>query len=129
MAFLRWRRLVMSNAQTAFIYRWLVGCVGAVVIVIGLALVPLPGPGWLIVFIGLAIIASEFQWAQSLLLWGRAVLHRWTTWLRTSHWTVSLAVAAATALFVAAVVWLTTRVIGLPDWVPDWPVFRWLLLR
>jgi uncharacterized protein (TIGR02611 family) len=30
-------------------------------------LVPLPGPGWLIVFAGLAILATEYVWAQRLL--------------------------------------------------------------
>lgn len=129
LSFLRWRRFIMSNPQTAFVYRWLVGCVGGTVIVIGLILVPLPGPGWLIVFVGLAIIASEFQWAQNLLLWGRAVLHRWTEWLRASHWSVSLAVATLTGAFVAGVMWLGLLMTGLPDWVPDWPVFHWLLLR
>ena len=39
LSFLRWRRFIMSNPQTAFVYRWFVGCVGGTVIVIGLILV------------------------------------------------------------------------------------------
>lgn len=54
-----------------FVYRVLVGIVGGLVIIIGLALVPLPGPGWLVVFIGLTILSSEF-----------AFFHRISTWLR-----------------------------------------------
>jgi uncharacterized protein (TIGR02611 family) len=41
--------------------------VGSLVLVIGLILIPLPGPGWLIVFAGLAILAREYVWAERLL--------------------------------------------------------------
>ena len=46
-------------------YRIAVGVLGAVVFLVGLALVPLPGPGWLIAFLGLSILASEFAWAAA----------------------------------------------------------------
>jgi len=38
--------------------------IGLAVVIIGFILVPLPGPGWLIVFVGLAILASEFEVAD-----------------------------------------------------------------
>jgi len=38
----------------------LVSVAGILVIVVGLVLVPLPGPGWLIVFFGLSILGLEF---------------------------------------------------------------------
>jgi uncharacterized protein (TIGR02611 family) len=47
--------------------RIVVTIVGAVVVIVGLILIPLPGPGWLIVFAGLAILATEYVWAQRLL--------------------------------------------------------------
>jgi uncharacterized protein (TIGR02611 family) len=37
------------------------------VVAIGLALVPLPGPGWAIVFVGLGMLALEFKWAEQLM--------------------------------------------------------------
>jgi hypothetical protein len=40
---------------------------GFAVVIVGLILVPLPGPGWLIVFGGLAILATEYVWARRLL--------------------------------------------------------------
>lgn len=57
---------------------------GFAVIVVGLILVPLPGPGWLIVFGGLAILATEYVWARRLLDFAKnkvgqakdAVLHK-----------------------------------------------------
>jgi hypothetical protein len=40
---------------------------GFVVILIGIVLIPLPGPGWAIVFGGLAILATEYIWAERVL--------------------------------------------------------------
>src|SRR5690606_15187669 len=36
---------------------------GVTVIIVGIALLILPGPGWLLIFIGLLILATEFEWA------------------------------------------------------------------
>ncbi|HYN91612.1 MAG TPA: PGPGW domain-containing protein [Thermoleophilaceae bacterium] len=33
----------------------------------GVALIPLPGPGWAIVFLGLGMLALEFKWAENLM--------------------------------------------------------------
>jgi uncharacterized protein (TIGR02611 family) len=38
--------------------------VGFTLILIGIVLIPLPGPGWLIIFAGLAVLASEYVWAE-----------------------------------------------------------------
>ena len=40
---------------------------GSGVVALGLVLIPLPGPGLLVVILGLAILASEFIWAQKAL--------------------------------------------------------------
>ena len=61
----------MSKLKTAWRKLWRL-TVGPVVVVIGLILIPLPGPGWLIVFVGLAIMAPEFEPAERLLNWARA---------------------------------------------------------
>ncbi|MFJ6213645.1 TIGR02611 family protein [Streptomyces sp. NPDC092296] len=55
---------------------WRIGImvVGCAVIAGGVLLLPLPGPGWAIIFAGLAILATEFAWAQRLLHWTRAKL-------------------------------------------------------
>lgn len=45
--------------------------VGLAVVAGGVLLLPLPGPGWLIIFAGLAIWATEFIWAQLVLRWTR----------------------------------------------------------
>ncbi|QIQ05724.1 TIGR02611 family protein [Streptomyces liangshanensis] len=50
---------------------WQVGVfiVGLAVVGGGIVLLPLPGPGWLIIFGGMAIWATEFVWAQLVLRW------------------------------------------------------------
>jgi uncharacterized protein (TIGR02611 family) len=62
-------------------YRILVAVVGTLMVLIGLVLVPAPGPGWLIVITGLAVLAGEFAWARRLLHFTRDKLSAWTRWL------------------------------------------------
>lgn len=52
---------------------WQVGVfiVGLAVVVAGIIMLPLPGPGWLVIFGGMAIWATEFVWAQLVLRWTR----------------------------------------------------------
>ena len=52
--------------------RSLIFLVGILILVTGVVLIPLPGPGIGISIIGLAILASEFIWAQDLLDKARA---------------------------------------------------------
>ncbi|BDM68534.1 membrane protein [Streptomyces nigrescens] len=50
---------------------WQVGVfvVGLAVVAGGVIMLPLPGPGWLVIFAGMAIWATEFVWAQLVLRW------------------------------------------------------------
>ncbi|NEB10629.1 TIGR02611 family protein [Streptomyces coelicoflavus] len=52
---------------------WQVGVfvVGLAVVGAGIAMLVLPGPGWLVIFAGMAIWATEFVWAQIFLRWTR----------------------------------------------------------
>jgi hypothetical protein len=51
--------------------RILVTIVGVLVVILGIVLIPLPGPGWAIVFGGLAILATEYVWAERLLAFAK----------------------------------------------------------
>jgi tellurite resistance protein TerC len=44
-----------------------VGTAGFVVVAVGVALIVLPGPAILVIPLGLAILATEFPWAEKLL--------------------------------------------------------------
>jgi uncharacterized protein (TIGR02611 family) len=48
-------------------YRIAFMIIAFVIVLGGLALVPLPGPGWAVVFIGLGMLALEFEWAERLM--------------------------------------------------------------
>jgi uncharacterized protein (TIGR02611 family) len=49
------------------IYRIAVALAGVVVLLAGLAMIPLPGPGLLVSAVGLALLALEFAWAERML--------------------------------------------------------------
>ena len=84
-----------------------IGIVGAVVVAIGIVLIPFPGPGWLIVLGGLAIWAIEFVWAQRLLQFTRAQLERWWHWLGRQNIFVRILAGLIGLIFVGTVVYLS----------------------
>jgi uncharacterized protein (TIGR02611 family) len=114
-----WRRKIRSNPHSHLIYRIVVGVVGLVIVVGGLLLVPLPGPGWVIVFLGLAVWASEFEWAQRLLRLAKDTLTAWAKWLKPQPLWVKGLVLLGTLIAVAAVFWLLFMISGVPGFFPD----------
>jgi uncharacterized protein (TIGR02611 family) len=55
------------HRQRNRIIRLVVAIAGFLVVCIGIVLIPLPGPGLLVVAVGLFILALEFAWAERLL--------------------------------------------------------------
>jgi tellurite resistance protein TerC len=49
------------------IKRIIIGITGITVLLIGIALIVLPGPAFIVIPAGLAILATEFVWARTLL--------------------------------------------------------------
>ena len=80
--------------------------VGGLVVVLGIVAIPYPGPGWLIVFGGLAILATEFTWAQRLLDKARGFYDAWGAWLKRQPFVIRLAVLGLTGLVIIATLWL-----------------------
>ncbi|PYY33257.1 TIGR02611 family protein [Curtobacterium sp. MCJR17_055] len=76
------RTWIHARPHVHLFYKVLVGIVGGLIVVVGLALVPLPGPGWLVVFIGLTVLASEFHFFHRIITWLRAKLHRFWDWAK-----------------------------------------------
>jgi len=99
-------------------YRIVVGLLGGAIVVLGIILIPLPGPGWLIVFAGLALLATEFVWAERLLRYGRRRLHLWTQWVTQQSLLVRGLIGLGGLLCVAGAIWAYDVVVGLPSWVP-----------
>jgi uncharacterized protein (TIGR02611 family) len=88
------------------IRRTAIGIAGGIVIIIGIIAIPYPGPGWLIVFTGLAILATEFEWAQRILDRVRGEYDKWQDWLKRQHILVRGLVLLFTAAVVVTTMWL-----------------------
>jgi Putative transmembrane protein (PGPGW) len=56
--------------------RFLIGAIGFSVVLIGLVMVFLPGPAFIVVPLGVAILASEFAWARRVWRRGRILISR-----------------------------------------------------
>jgi len=102
---LGFRARIRANPALELAYRIGVAVVGAAIVMIGLFLVPLPGPGWLVVFVGLGMLASEFAWAERLLDYARAKVRGWTTWVRRRPRRTRLLLGAAALVLMAVVAW------------------------
>jgi uncharacterized protein (TIGR02611 family) len=100
---------IRAHPTGSVIFRTAIAIVGALVVVLGLILVPLPGPGWLIVFFGLSIWAVEFMWARNLLQFGKRILGAWTAWVALRPWPIKLLIGAAGLVFLGLVVWFSVR--------------------
>ena len=120
-----WRRRLAARRSLNHTYRVGVGLVGGLIICVGLAAIPLPGPGWLIVFAGLFVLASEFTWAERVLEYAKERVGRWSDWVAAQPVWVRVLLGVATAAFVYGVLVLTLHVAGVPGWVPGWvPLWR-----
>ena len=99
-----------------------VGVVGGLLLVAGVVMIPGPGQGWATVFLALAVLSTEFAWAQR-------VRHRlWASVLDAQQWyqrqprLTRAALTAALLLLVGAillaVLWGSLSITDLPGWLP-----------
>jgi tellurite resistance protein TerC len=75
----RFRELIarLRLEQTPRVIRKVVvAVIGTTVLLIGIALLVLPGPAIIVIPIGLAILASEFVWARRAIKRGRILVKR-----------------------------------------------------
>lgn len=86
----------------ALAWRLGVTALGVVIIGGGVVLLPLPGPGWVVIFAGLGLLATEYAWAARLLREARRLLTRWTEWLRRRSGTARVAVAGGSVAVLGA---------------------------
>jgi uncharacterized protein (TIGR02611 family) len=114
------RAFFARNRTLDMTYRVVIAVLGTIVVLVGIALIPLPGPGWLIVFAGLAILATEFEWADRLLQFARDKVLGWTNWVTSQSLLVRGAIGLGSLLAVAGAAWLYVATLGTPGWVPDW---------
>lgn len=115
-----WRRRIRASARAYRIYRIAVGVVGILLVLLGAATGWLPGPGGIpLVLAGLAVLASEFVWAQRLLLWAKERLQDGHAWLQRQPRWVSWMGGAATVAGISCAIWASLVVFGYPGWTPE----------
>lgn len=108
----RWRDGVRERPAVEFVYRIVVAIVGLAVLGVGIVAIPYPGPGWAIVFLGLAILATEFAWAHRLLGHARTRYDAVMAWFGRQGLLVRAAGVTLTTAVVVATLWL----LGAVDW-------------
>lgn len=91
-------KVLARQLQRGFV---LVG--GVSLVLVGVAMVVLPGPGVLVILGGLALLSTEFHWARGLLERVRHWLERSagvarSAWMRVRHFCVSSAALPEPAL-------------------------------
>jgi len=108
----------------------LIGITGGLVVLVGLVLVPYPGPGWLVVFAGLAILATEFAFASRLLEYGRKKYDAWIAWIKKQGRGAQILILIGMGIVIIATIWLVNgfglivALFSLPfDWLVS-PLFR-----
>ncbi len=111
----RWRDRLRERRVVDLGYRIVVGVVGLLVLGVGIVAIPYPGPGWAIVFVGLAILATEFEWARKLLAYVRTRYDAAMAWFKRQHVAVQALGAVFTAVVVLAKLWL----LGALDWAGE----------
>lgn len=114
-----WQRRIRANSTVHFVYQIVVGIVGFAIIATGIVLLPLPGPGWVIIFVGLGIWASEFVWAARLLNWTKEQVRSWTHWLGRQNIAVRGLVGLAVLALVLACMYGYLLWKGVPGWLPS----------
>lgn len=85
-----------------------VGIGGTLLVLVGVILLPTPAPeGWLIVFAGIAFLATEFSFAKNLLKRARRLQKRWTRWFKKQPAWFQAGFSILMILLVIAVLGLT----------------------
>jgi len=59
-----WEEALLTYANAR---KLVVAIIGATIILVGIALLVLPGPGTVVIVLGLALLGTEFVWARHLL--------------------------------------------------------------
>lgn len=107
------RERVRSTPAGRLTWRVGVSVVGVALVIGGVVLLPLPGPGWLVIFAGLGVLGTEFEWAARLLRFARLKVSAWASWVARQSLPVQLLIGTTGLILIACAVgaawWYYTR--------------------
>lgn len=117
------------NPVTGLITKVVVTLIGILVIIAGLVMMVAPGPGILGLLLGLAILSTEWRWADRWLDAARRAAHRAAEKAREMDPVIRrqrLALTVGVSVLVLLVAWVVIDLLGWPqlavtgwDWVQD----------
>lgn len=106
-------RALPGTPRNRALRRAFIAIVGFGMLTAGLAMLVLPGPGWLTIFAGLAVLALEFTWARQTLAYGKRAASSGGSWLRAQPaWVRTTSATLAVALLVIALLLVLARCSG-----------------
>ncbi|WP_310593303.1 TIGR02611 family protein [Corynebacterium sp. HS2168-gen11] len=108
----------LKNKRFGFLVRPLVLTFGWLIVLFGMLTIPLPGPGWVTVFVGIGILSLELHWASKVLSWGITQYDRSSTWYqaqsKATRWGLFIASCVVVWIAVGASTYIIWRAGGLP---------------
>lgn len=101
----------------------LIGFLGWAVLLLGIVMIPYPGPGWVVVFIGLSILATEFDWARDVHDYAHGKYDLWQEWLVRQPVYIKAIFWSLTAATIIVTMWLLNGYGLMNEWFrlgQDW---------
>lgn len=94
-----------------------IGLAGTIVVLVGIVMIPYPGPGWLVVFLGLTILGTEFDWAKRLHDFVRGKYDAWRVWLSRQALSVKILFWVLTGMLVVLTIWIVNGYGIIDSWL------------
>lgn len=107
----------LHSTKTSKTRRLLIGFAGWAVLLVGIVMIPYPGPGWIVVFIGLSILATEFDWARDLHDYAHKKYNTWQDWISAQPLYIRAVFWLLTCMTVIITVWLVNGYGLMNDWM------------
>lgn len=114
-----WRRAVRTNTVTGPVYRIFIALLGLMLIIAGIPMVPLVGPGWAVIFIGLFLWSTEFIWARRVTQFVKAEVKSFDQYARALPWKAKLPMLLLSVAFGWFCFYLALLITGVPTVTPD----------
>jgi uncharacterized protein (TIGR02611 family) len=122
--FRRLHERLHANRVTGLVTKVVVTVIGIAVILAGIVMMVAPGPGIVAIILGLAILATEWSWAEKALDKAKASAHRAAEKARNMDPKVRQRRLVLTGLAVVLVVGAVTTYVLVYDW-PGYAVSGW----
>lgn len=116
---IRWRRTLRTNPVIGPVYRAVIATLGLLLIIAGIPMVPLVGPGWAVIFIGLFVWSTEFIWARRVTQFVKAEVKAFEQYTRALPWKAKIPMLLLSAAFGWLCFYLALLITGVPGWTPD----------